>query len=578
MTEIRYCELVTSPDSVCTGTGNIAGPAGEGWQVVALMPLTNLPAGSGQYAVILNGRMAQTNYVGVGAVNGRMEVALGIYGSATRFDHLTHTVSVQQSFDSGGAPFQLVLVVSTSVSDPVLGTSWNPNTQRLCLWGRTWRNGDAPTYTKSFQLHDISWLWWDLANIPAGDRHVYRYDAASFYGDPFGLSGSPVTKLSTKFPTNGSWLIFSNYRYRPTHWSGQPRITGGYTWGGGSGTRIGADHRWGRNYVTPISSFTNIAYQHHGWWVFDGFTNDHQAVSTFVDDAGTAFGSKLHTWTVVGIRLDDLLDVRSTTDYGPRSVGLPVNTNWWERFQALERPGGIVVTSPIVLAHSHVKPLTFASYGMRVTETGNPSVSFGDGASFQRVGQAWYETVSTMAWGKRDFQIASPTMQWRASVIGSAGVPTSGVNGYLNQVLQFHPIKDPENVWIPTPTIPATTYVTPGRQAILANLLAPPTPPNANPLQRRQGPVRAEIEGLYRRSWLIGSAPERIWSLTWGPLPMADALAVRDFLVANAAWLYRAPKATTNIPVFNLNRPQLTKVDHRVGLVSVDVAQLYYTG
>lgn len=575
MTEIRYGDMAYSPDGSCNGMGSIPGPTGEGWQVVALMPLgATVPQGAGQYAVIVNGKITGVNVAGAGLLAGRMEVCLGIYGAGTRLAHLTTRISALNAYPTWhGALFQFVLIVSSATSDPTLGTSLNLHTQRLCLFARTWRGGDPSTYLVTFGVDDISWLWWDLGRIPAGDQFVYRHSSTS---DHFGASeAAPLTRASGTFPTDGNWLIFQNYRYQPDSVFSQPRVKAGYA-GSFSLTRLGNEHRWGHNY-SPVNATPIYPIQHHGWFCVDGLTTGNTVTNDFFDAGSPGIRTWLFTWSMVAIRLNSLWG-SWTQSFGQRAVGIPETLPWWTVYsQALERPGGIVVTEPLVLAHCHPEPQNFTGYRMQVTENLNPNIAFGEG-KHQRVGLAWRETVSQMAIGKRQFQIASPTMQWHAHVLGQSDARPEGVWGYTNQVIQFHPVKDPENIWIPPPTIPDTTYVTPGRQAVVAGLLTPPSAPNANPLQRRQGPVRAEIEALYRRSWLVGGAPERIWSLTWGPMPIAEALAVRDFLVANATWMYRAPKATSPIPVLNLNRPQMTKVDHRVGMVSVEVVELYYTG
>src|SRR5690606_24612144 len=66
-----------------------------------------------------------------------------------------------------GIPFQFLVMFdapNSGITDPAWGATW-PNTEDLCLYARTYTNGDPQTYACTFEVIGLTWLWIDLEQI-----------------------------------------------------------------------------------------------------------------------------------------------------------------------------------------------------------------------------------------------------------------------------------------------------------------------------------------------------------------------------------------------------------------------------
>lgn len=223
-TRIGNLHLSPTPLRVQTVGTQPGPPLGEGWSLVASLPYDTMPAGSGQYAVVVSGKIGDLLVAGSTPSSGVMQLCLGTT-SQVRLAHLRFTQTLTNALGSQeGIPFQFLLIVSASDPDPVLGASFTPDPlTEFVLWGRTYLNGDPQTYYAEFSVADLSWLWFDLARIPSGDWQFTELDT---------LAGFPVADSNTLrglSPTVGNigetWLHFGNVWYEPRQHLGQaPRF------------------------------------------------------------------------------------------------------------------------------------------------------------------------------------------------------------------------------------------------------------------------------------------------------------------------------------------------------------------
>lgn len=582
MVEIRYAELVQAPSTLTVasmGAGS-GPPGGSGWQLVHVLPTTRMQAGARQYAFVVTGKIGnrQTNGTGIG--RGMFQVCLGTTAGA-RFTHhrASHTAALPLGDD--GIPFMFLVICSTAVPDQVLGTSYDPAATQLCIWARTFWNGDPQTYAAQFDVFDLTWLWWDLSAIPAGHWAVQSVSS----GNLLPAAAGAFSALSSPIGAAGEqWLHFQNVWYEPRVYN-QPSTQWamGYTPDGTVPSfvaRIGAGG-WGMSRVppVPVGSLSEVGQIHQGgFWVH---THANSTTRAAAGGWSPSPGSTMFwRYNHLAVRIDTLTDVRVRTEGGPLLVGAPAaSPTILDTAVTVERPAAGILTEPIVLVHGVMReaPGTFGGHGARVYENGG-GPWFGETVAPQ-VEASRGEGASSIAIGRRAFQPASPAIQWKVGFAGSAGAPATPQTLRDFQFVAFHPVRDPENITTPPGGLPAPLIVAPDRQApAVGSLLDPPSPPAAARPQRSRTD-RPTIRGGtgYRRSWPLGARPLAELSLQWGPMPRAEGHAVFDFLRANLSWRYTAPRAAA-VAVMSTTPPQMAAVDHRNVTVSVDVAILTFTG
>lgn len=581
MVEIRYADLVVAPPRLAvTGMGDQAGPPGGfGWQLVHVLPTTNMQAGARQYAFVVTGKIGRRQTNGSGIGRGMFQVCLGTTAGA-KFTHhrASHMVALPLG-DTEGIPFMFLVLVSTAAPDLVLGSSIDPATTELCIWGRTFFNNDPQTYAAQFDVCDLKWLWWDLSAIPAG--HWAAQEVSS--GTLLPAAAGAFSALSSPIGAAGEqWLHVQNVWYEPRVYN-QPATQWamGYTPDGTVPSfvaRIGAGG-WGMSRFPPVGGLSEVGQiQQGGFWVHTHANSTTRAAAGgwSPSPGATMFWRYNH----LAIRIDTLTDVRVRTEGGPLLVGAPASGEAWRNSAiTVERPAAGILTEPIVLVHGVMReaPGTFGGHGARVFENdGGPW--FGETVAPQ-VEASRGEGASSIAIGRRAFQPASPAIQWKVGFAGSAGAPATPQALRDFQFVSFHPVRDPENITTPPGGLPAPLIVAPDRQAPAVGSL--PVPPS-QPSSARQLRIRHERPAIrgstgYRRSWPLGARPLAELALQWGPMPRAEGQVVFDFLRSNLSWAYTAPRAAA-VAAMSTSKPQMQAVDHRNVTVSVDVAILTFTG
>ena len=586
MTEIRYANLHKSAPSLRVQTvGQSYGPpGGDNWQQIAVLPASSMPSGSGQYAVIVSGKIGSHLLAGNGATRGVVQLCLGTTAGA-RFPHMRVSHPVTEPLDAwNGIPFQFLLLRSTAFPDPVQGSSFDPATSELCVYARTYLNGDPQTYYAEFTVADLTWLWFDLARIPS------TYWTADRDTTPVApSSGTPTTWTRLDAAAAGSlgqaWLHFGNVWYEPIgNLFPATRFQFCYTRDGTLANRVcqvGNSGRWGQNRYPAAINLVEIPQIQQGCWWMHGYTN------SVTKHGYTAQGASAYClikrWTHFGVRVDHLPDYQSSFDIGPGSAGVRVDGAWRDTYRIQERPvpSPGLLTEPIVMVH--MVPTftgTAASYAAWVTEAGRPGLAFGDSECFPVADANRNEAVSAMSFGRRVFTPLSPAMQWRTHMVGSLTQSPAALQHFHDYYfLQFHPVSDPAASSTPPVPVPIPILVVPGRQsASAAALQPPPSAPNSATQERRQDDRPGIAGGTgYVRTWPLGAKLLREFGLSWGPMPLSQAQAVFDFLVANPAWRYTPPGAAA-IAVLNSTAPTLdADAGQLVAVVTVDVAVLAFT-
>lgn len=684
MAETRYADLHLSPPSLRVQTvGTVQGPPlGDGWSLVTNLPAEKMPAGAGEYAVVVSGKIGDLLVSGSAPSSGVMQLCLGTTQNL-RLPHMRVSQSLTIPMGAQeGVPFQFLLVVSAADPDPVLGASFAPaaGSNELVLWGRTYLNGDPQTYYAEFTVADVSWLWFDLARIPSSDVHFTEEAVGAILTkERFKLRGlSPVIGA-----TDETWLHFGNVWYEPRqHLAKAPRFRMGLVpegaapispsctvslvggaggararftaspgtfldpfWRVGSGVSVSGsalgtqgaggnnspfeiaqrvfarsgdgswielegvgagafvvegprvftlepwhvetmlgNSTWGVNRKPATSLLPEVPQVQQGaFWAWTNTSSVTQVGYDAWEDATTTAGAIMRRWRHLAVRIDQLPDVRHDTRMGPNAGGVRLIDNWEGTFLTVERPApdpGVLV-EPIVMVHQVAKVAgQVGAYGSRVTEIGGTF----DGEAITETllplaDAAKGEAVSSIALGRRIFQTLSPSMQWRAHLVGSDSSPPTVQQVFDFQFVAFHPVREPRNVSTPPGPPLAPIILSPGKQGPSPESLpVPPTEPNANPPEAGEN-VRPQIRGAtgYRRSWPIGSKPLRRLTVTWGPLPESEAGAMFEFLRDNPTWRYTPPRSAAQ-SAMNTSSPVMTPASHRSFTVSVDVVILVWTG
>ena len=593
MTEIRYAELHASPPLQTVQTvGTAAGPSGgDNWTQLASLPASKM-AGTSQYAVLVTGKIGRVQLAGTGAAKGMIQLCLGTT-AGTRLPEFRVNIPVDQApllnAQLSGLSFQFLLFVTTAIPDSVLGSSFNPAGSQLCLWGRTYTNGDAQTYAVSFVVADVHWLWFDIGRIPSG--HFAMTSAVGTNPFPTTVPTSWQSMGAAFGGAGQQWLHFANVWYETLGYQAlSPRFAFGISADGTAGNRVvkvGNSGRWGRNRTPFVAGSTETAMVQIGclWSHTNAGATTTYGYHVWEPAPATSVGKR---WRHLAIRIDPLTDVRVRQQAGPDALAQTISVPTWpNQFLTIERPAVGLLTEPIVLCHGtvhHNPPPLFnpqAAFGCRVfSETPNDPLAIGDLGCFPQSDASRGEAASSIAFGRRTFQTLSPAMQWRASFPGD-DVFASAVlqNVYDFGFVAFHPVRDPENVTTgPGSPLPPLLLV-PGKQSPDPGSLSPPPhAPNGDVLERGEL-ERKQIKGGtgYTRSWPMGAKALRVMTINFGPLAETPAEAVFDFLIATPAWRYTPPRSAA-LAVLTISRPVMTPASHRTFSISVDVAVLVWTG
>jgi hypothetical protein len=444
-------------------------------------------------------------------------------------------------------------------------------------------NGDPQTYQAGFDVEGLSWLWWDLTAIPSGHSTWGRYLPAAPVVLP-SVPGLAVVNSAAFGATGETWLCFQNVWYEPRGYNQPaPQFAMGQAEDGTVGTflaRIGSTG-WGMSRVPPFVAVDTLAevgqVQQGGFWTIPTTgTATRMIIGAWAPSPGVVWIRRVHWFAA---RIDTLEDMRRAS-FATTPLGGPMTGAAWRTTSlTLERPAAGTLVEPIVMAHGVARlPVgAFGGMGVRVLEQQEGSW-FGATAAPQ-IEPARGEGCSSMALGRRLFQVGSPAIQWRLAQAGSAGAPPSPQPMADGELVAFHPVRDPENITTPPGGLPSPIVLVPDRQAPdVGSLSQPPARPSSERPQRARDERPAIRGGTgYRRSWPLGASVLRELSLQWGPMPRDDGQAVFDFLRANQVWAYLPPSGAL-VAVGNLGNPELAAADHRNVTVSIDVALLTWTG
>lgn len=592
MAEIRYADLQFGPpvaevSGIGTGTN-------DGWSIIATLNADAMPAGASQLAFVISGGLAYAEWFGGAPQRAVMQVCLG---TAAGLRHPEFIAEFPLNTLLGGGeciPWQFLVFIASAYPDSLLGSSIDPAVTELVLWARIFLNGDPQTYAARFRVTDTSWLWWDLGRIPAG------HWAADEQATPFTLQINPPNNLTrvSGAPIGAAgqtWLCFGNVWYDSLI-PQAPAFRFGTVPDGATATlfqtRVGNvdltavaptsfpaafSLRWGQSAWPGIANLQRIPALHQGCCWVETITNS----TTRPAMVGYAALGRCYRYRWLGIRIDTLPDVLTRYEAGPQPGGVPITAAWQDTYLARERPQPSpgILTEPIVIVHQVARTLGGPkAYGTYVTEAGNgqsPSIAQ---QAFPRVDQTLGEGASSFAIGRRTFSRTSPAMQWRAHLVGLAGMPAATQQVFDFTFVQFHPVRDPENTPTGPGSRPPAVVLVPGKQSLaVGSLPAPPFPPSSasNEGLRDDRPSIAGTTG-YRRRWPVGTKAGRVFALTW-TLADADAETLLVWLQANPAWRYTPPRGAA-VPVLSTSAPTAQQAGHRSMVVSIEVVVLIYTG
>jgi hypothetical protein len=593
MAEVRYADLhkVLGGFTV-TSIGTVDGPpSGDGWQQVAKMPQAKLPAGAGQYAVIVSGKVSQ---IATGppapashVTTGLLQVCLGTTFGTLHPDFCigipaAETLQPTQSFG-----FQFLLVISTALPDALFGSSWNNDSgSEFAVFARMFANGTTLDWGGSFVVEDVSFLWWDMARIPAGEQFVEDWVSPTPFGGQFDPTQQEFLRTANVIGgVDQVWAVWHQSHYlTPGPNIAAPLIQAGPA-PSGSGietvTAAGGSPLYGMHRGTQVYG-TRFGEQQHGGMFVHQVTNGTTRFALYagVPTGIVVGGSVPRRFRMFGVRVDRLTDLLWRTQKLDQEQGVSLLGNWQATYQAVERPAPDPphVTEPILVACGECRS------GQSGTSGYLPAI-------YDTAAGIWYvegaaliadtsrrEGVSQTVYARDVFTASTPALQLRTAFVGDITTPTTvgRVQGF--SFLCFHPVRDPEDQPTSIGTPPPPLIVNPGTQAPSpAALNVPPVPWNTDYTQRGDR-EKASLQGItrYRRTWPLFTKPERVFGLQWGPLGEVDAYVLRDWLQANPAWRF-TPNDGAPIAVLNLERPELVPHSHRTYTVGMTVAELVYT-
>lgn len=612
---IRYGDIhQDSANRTITGLGVSPGPSGgDGWQIVSFLPSTSLPSGVGNYAILVTGVLHNLRRITSTSLpqRGVVQLCLGLDTGAKSPVHQCVFSLNEQTLDGSGIPFGFTMVQnplgSPSISDPFFGSSFdNASGSKWCVWGRIYTNGDPLTYSYEFDVADLTWIWWDIGLIPAGDVAVEAYYPVA----PQPLSASVAfAHISANQPgTAGEkWLYFGSVGYEPPLGAlgtqPAPVIQLGYTTDSGvAGTvgvqpgstlsgmvpKIGTNTRWsqskGNIVIQNLNQGQGTVPMHSHWAFWYGVRPSGAFYPAFHardrQTSGALFASRIRNYAFVAVRLDNLLDVlaRTETEVASATANRFSTPTEGEAYVPLERPATGLVSHPCVMTHGIVSTTARQSYlGEIWTDRGNML----RGASVAAISNtSRNEGASIMSFARHGLSPSLPAVQYRARFTGGALAPPTSLAVRDISIVQFNMVRDAD----PDPALPATPsnpiVVSPGRESPSpASLALPPHAPDAatdeDGGELEEGTIRGTTG--YRRTWPLFSRPRRQFPLTWSALLESQARDVMDFLQANPMFRHSLPRDSA-IAAFQIGEPELRQISAQAYAVSVDCVELIWTG
>lgn len=578
-------------------------PGGDGWQIVARLRASQLQAGR-HYAFVVNGHLQNIQTSGSSPTYGLAQVCLG---DSLGTKHPEYRMAVQLGDPSGqyvAVPFQFLVVFSASpsITDPLWGSTW-ANTADLVIWARVFRNGDPANYAASFDVANITWLWFDLDSIPGTHQLVEEYYPAR---PP---SGSPVTQaggggytnhfLTTNQPGSAGqqWLHFVNLWFTPLDYGqGAPQWQHGYVTDGFFTSFVpmaGAAGRWG------MSTRGSVVHQ-------PGQELPHAHLGSFfplTQPAGSAFAigfrgrdfpglsvsnqTLIHRWRYLGIRIEALPEV-STLSLTNGSAGARIasHINMLGQSFAPHEPGPRTgrVAVPIYLTHGILDeqfPGTRSHAWYQLTHRGR--ALWAPNSFVKQVNQInLREGVPVLGFGMQGIGQDGLDIRYENNFVRIDGeLPPLGFQVADAHFVQLWLVQDPSILPPTNPSPGAPVVIVPQREGVaIASQQDLPIAPDSATTEAPEEPNQ-EIAGItgYRRSWPLFTGPRRFWTLTWSALRNAQKLTLEAFLAGNLTFRWRPPQESGNVALLALDVPAFDLVDP-TGLwqASLRVAELVWVG
>lgn len=589
MTTIRYCDLIKDPAAaVVTGMGfNLGPPGGDGWEIVARLPAARIPS-SGRYAFIVSGKIGGISLLGATPRNGVAQVCLG---DTSGLRHPLYRTNIPLGESLGAlesVPFQFVVLFSASpvITDVLWGSTWN-NTGgfEMCLWARVFLNNDPATYSASFVVSDVSWLWFDVDRIPVGDRQCEEV----LYSPPLAITTS-LAGIAGCINTPGSagqkWLHFVNLSYTPRASLGPaPSFTAGFSTGAsfaGFTGRVGTNGRLGMA-RWPAQAGPEPLIWHQG-----AFWYEQQPGAVYLPGIkgfdrqtfGAGASTLVYRFRYFGVRLDNLLDVlvRSDTQDPNVTGNLTIPPPWQNGYVPLERPATAIVSAPFVFSTGIVQSTDRRAYDAALTTDRGQQLAFP--TQFTQTDAALAEGQAVMAFSDHGLSRSEPDIQYRAHFLG--GLSGSPIPFAVRDVtiVQFTPVRDPDVLPNAQPSVGAPVIVVPGRESLdPGSLSAPPTAPCGIIAESGDVAESALIGATgYKRTWPIGGKVRRAFTIQWPVLGESAARTLFDFLVAHPAFRFTPPRRAA-IAVLQIDNPQMQQEQGaQVYSISTRVTELIWTG
>jgi hypothetical protein len=586
MVEVKYGDIETQsgPFIVQTIGSQPGAPGGDNWSLVATYDKANLTAAN-HYAFIVTGKAGAYNVSGAFPTNAIVEIALGDTSGLKHpgYVHRFALNDAQLTRPFHAIPFQFVVLFSASpaISDPLWGSTWS-NVEDLAVYARVYRNGDPANFAATFEITDLTFLWFDLDAIPSGDQLVEdHWPATPDLNTAYPTWANHFSTTNTPGNSGEKWLHFVNVWYNPRGMgSGSSWFDFGYLPDGTFGTyttAVGTSGRWGYDSRRVISPPELYAHQYGGFFVLDqpsagmriGFRGrDNHAI------AGRA--TQVHRFRYVGIRLDDLPAVEHVFDAHEVSLANAINPGLNVSYLPLEKTSETYVTRPAFFAHGIVDQVsTEHAYGIWVTSNLGRFLWVANGYPHTR---GRLEQISDLSFSQDGFGPSSPDVQYRAHWLGVAGSTPNDVRDM--HLLQVYLTKDPSNLRIPPAGAANPIVVVPGFEGpALGSLLEPTILPNDEIEELPELEVEA-VEGVsgYRRTWRMFDMSRRRVTLSWAPISAADVTTLTTFFAANPAFKLTLRAQDTETALLAMEPPAISQLSGQTFALRFSAAELIFLG
>lgn len=583
MPDVVWGGLHTEPGTpVCTNMGIQPGPVGgDGWQKLASLPTSKLLPGR-HYAFVVSGTVRNIQRSGAVPNRGLIQVVLGddsgVRSARQCFELGVNWPSGPSSGGFGGVPFQFLVIFSPTygVTEPAWGSTW-PNVDDLSLYGRTFWNGDTPAYAVSFEVHGITWLWFDLDNIGDSRHFADQHAPASPVQQLFtgALQLRHVNPTPIPADIGQKWLHFINLAFTPIAdgtAGGMPRFQHERVRLSGPLVVEVGNHQWGCfSRGAPYNAAFRAPTMHFG----SHFIVDPDSSTEFVQYRGDG-EALIYGWRHFAVRIDQLPEVsaRTTTDVGPSSTAVTVFHEPPPLTGSIAQPIYLASlrawdVSSIAGLRSH--RVLLRTYGGRILWDGPPVDSLtGEGVPI---------------FGASQFGLVpGDGPRYEHIVLQSSPDPALAGDGLRvddAHFCQLWLIEDP-SIEPPEPPVPGdNVYLIPTREgaAIGAQTSLP-----AGAEWRNETPFAPKewIRGGtgVRRTWPLFTGPRRQWTLVWSALTNAEGIALEAALRASKTFKGRPPQDSADVAVITLEQPRLTMIaaPGPSWSVSVPVAELVFVG